>query len=548
MDKHKKLRKLLVTSALPYANGSLHLGHLLELIQTDIWVRFQRLSGNDCKFVCADDAHGTGISLHANKEKITPEQLIEQVHNDRLQDFLLYDISFDHYHSTHSPENKFLVEHIFMKLLQSNKIVQKEITQLYDITEQRFLADRYVKGTCPKCKSKEQYGDNCEQCGCVYSPLDLIEPYSVLSGSKPITKKSRHYFFTVGKFESQLKDWVYNGSVTEDVANKLKEWLETKLEDWTISRDAPYFGFKIPNENDKYFYVWLDAPIGYMASFKYLCNNTGLDFDEYWNRESKVELHHFIGKDIINFHCLFWPAILECADFRKPTKVHVHGYLTIQGEKMSKSRGTFITAKHYAKHLPTELLRYYFATKLSPKVVDIDFNINDFVQKVNSDLVGKVINLLSRCIGFINKQFNGQLGELCLEAQPLLVEFELKRKEITNYYEEGSFSKAMSTIMHLADLSNSWINDVKPWVVAKDMNKQTLLQQITTTGCYLYKILIGLLKPVLTSTAKKSELILNISPLTINNCADPFKKGHLVNEYEPLLTRVNKEKASLILE
>ena len=404
-------RKILVTSALPYANGPLHMGHLVEYIQTDIWVRFQKLFGNKCTYVCADDAHGTAISLHAEKQGITPEESVALINKERVRDFGEFLVEFDNYSSTHSDVNRELSEAIYLALKEKGHIASRNIVQAYDPEKEMFLADRYIKGDCPKCGAQDQYGDNCEVCAATYSPTDLKNPRSAISGATPVEKESKHFFFKLSDFEAFLKEWTRSGTISDEIANKLAEWLDTGLQDWDISRDAPYFGFEIPGEPGKYFYVWLDAPIGYMAAFKELCDrNDDLDFNEYWKKDSDCEVHHFIGKDIVNFHCLFWPAMLHGSDYRTPTSVSVHGYLTVNGEKMSKSRGTFITARTYLDHLDPEYLRYYYAAKLSNRIDDLDLNTDDFIQRVNSDLVGKVVNIASRNAGFIKKRFAGKLS------------------------------------------------------------------------------------------------------------------------------------------
>ena len=443
-------REILVTSALPYANGSIHLGHMLEYIQTDIWVRFQRHTGNTCHYVCADDAHGTAIMLRAEQEGITPEQLIAKVQAEHEQDFSNFNVSFDNFYSTHSPENREFSEYIYRACETKGHIASRTITQAFDPEKQLFLADRFIKGTCPKCNTEDQYGDNCESCGATYSPSDLIKPKSAISGATPVQKDSTHLFFKLPDFEELLKEWTRSGSLQSEIANKLAEWLDSGLQEWDISRDAPYFGFEIPGQKNKFFYVWLDAPIGYMASFKNLCDRTEkLDFDHYWNKNSNTELYHFIGKDIINFHGLFWPAMLHAAEFRTPTAVYAHGFLTVNGQKMSKSRGTFIKAGTYLSHLNPEYLRYYFAAKLNNKVDDIDLNLEDFVQRVNSDLVGKVVNIASRSAGFISKKFNGQLSNAVSEPE-LLNAFSNEQHAIADCYENREFGKAIKlSLIHI---------------------------------------------------------------------------------------------------
>ena len=459
-------RKILVTSALPYANGPIHLGHLVEYIQTDIWVRFQKQRGNQCYFVCADDTHGTPIMLKADREGITPEQLIAQVGKEHLADFTEFGVAFDNYHSTHSEENRTFSSLIYKRLRDAGHISSRTITQAYDPVKAMFLPDRFIKGECPKCGAPDQYGDGCEVCGATYSPTELKNAVSAISGEKPIEKDSVHYFFNLADFTGMLSAWTNAGHLQTEVRNKLAEWLDGGLQQWDISRDAPYFGFEIPDAPGKYFYVWLDAPIGYMASFKNLCDKQGLDFDEFWAKDSTAELYHFIGKDIIYFHALFWPAMLNGAHFRTPSAIFAHGFLTVNGEKMSKSRGTFITARTYLEHLNPEYLRYYFAAKLSAGVDDIDLNFDDFSQRVNSDLVGKVVNIASRCSGFISKRFANILSANCSEPA-LFQEFINANEQIAEFYETREFGKAMREIMALADKANQYIDEKKPWLIAK---------------------------------------------------------------------------------
>jgi len=470
-------RKILVTSALPYANGGIHLGHLMEAIQTDIWVRLQNLRGNDCVYVCADDAHGTAIMLSAEQQGISPEQLIDNISREHQKGFADFLIHFDNFHSTHSTENKLLSEHIYTVLDKNGHINRKNITQLFDPEKKLFLADRYITGTCPKCKTENQYGDNCEACGSTYSPAELIDPRSSISGATPIEKESEHFFFALPEFRDMLSDWTRSGTLQDAVANKLREWLDTELQEWDISRDAPYFGFEIPGAPGKYFYVWLDAPIGYMASFQNLCDRSDYEFDDYWQKDRDTELYHFIGKDIINFHTLFWPAMLTSAGYRTPTAVHVHGFLTVDGTKMSKSRGTFINARTYLDHLNPEYLRYFLAAKLSNGIDDLDLNLEDFAQRVNSDLVGKVVNIASRCAGFIGKGFDGYLAEQP-DNPELLAEIQSFKDEIGDLYESREYSKAIRLIMALADKANQYINDKEPWVIAKANKQSPELQAI----------------------------------------------------------------------
>ena len=540
-------RKILVTSALPYANGPLHMGHLVEYIQTDIWVRFQKLSGNLCTYVCADDAHGTAISLHAEKLGISPEESVARINVERIRDFGDFHVAFDNYHSTHSEENRRLSESIYLSLKASGHIVSRTIVQAYDPEKQMFLADRYIKGDCPKCKAQDQYGDNCEVCGATYSATELNNARSTISGAAPVDKESEHFFFKLSDFADFLRQWTRSGTISAEIANKLAEWLDAGLQDWDISRDAPYFGFEIPGQPGKYFYVWLDAPIGYMAAFENLCQRRkDLDFDEYWHKESQCEVHHFIGKDIVNFHCLFWPAMLHGANYRTPTRVNVHGYLTINGEKMSKSRGTFITARTYLEHLDPEYLRYYYAAKLSSRIDDLDLNTEDFVQRVNADLVGKVVNIASRNAGFIRKRFHGQLSAND-GAPQLTAQFQAAAQSIARHYEGREFGKAMREIMALADKANAWIDEVKPWVLAREAEKTLILHDVCSTGINLFRLLMIYLKPVLPAMALKVEAFLNVAPLTWQD-SQTLLFNHPVNTFEPLMTRVEADKVAAMID
>ena len=540
-------RKILVTSALPYANGSIHLGHLVEYIQTDIWVRFQKQRGNQCFYVCADDTHGTPIMLRANNEGITPEQLIAQVEQEHRADFSEFGVAFDNFHSTHSEENKTLSELIYTRLRDGNHISRRTITQAFDPVKNMFLPDRFIKGECPKCGAQDQYGDNCEVCGATYSPTELKNAVSVLSGEKPIEKDSEHYFFNLSDFSGMLEEWTKaEGHLQVEVKNKMTEWLDNGLQPWDISRDAPYFGFEIPDAPNKYFYVWLDAPIGYMASFKNLCDKQGLDFDEFWGKDSKVELYHFIGKDIIYFHALFWPATLSGAGFRTPSAVFAHGFLTVNGEKMSKSRGTFIKARTYLDHLNPEYLRYYFAAKLTNGIDDLDLNFDDFSQRVNSDLVGKVVNIASRCSGFIKKRFDGTLSATC--AEPVLFQQFVDASElIAQRYEDREYGKAMREIMALADKANQYIDEKKPWIIAKEEGKDAELQKICSMGINLFRLLITYLKPVLPTLAENAENFLNIESQDWPIDVEPLL-NHKINKFKPLMTRVEPDKIEAIVE
>ncbi|HLT05588.1 MAG TPA: methionine--tRNA ligase [Pseudomonas sp.] len=540
-------RKILVTSALPYANGSIHLGHMLEYIQTDMWVRFQKLRGNTCTYVCADDAHGSAIMLRAEKEGITPEQLIANVQAEHMADFADFLVDFDNFHSTHCEENRELSTAIYLKLRDNGHIATRSVTQYYDPEKGMFLADRFIKGTCPKCAAEDQYGDNCEKCGATYEPTELKNPRSAISGATPELRDSRHFFFKLPDFEAMLKEWTRSGALQESVANKIAEWLDGGLQEWDISRDAPYFGFEIPDEPGKYFYVWLDAPVGYMASFKNLCaRRPELDFDEYWKKDSTTELYHFIGKDIINFHALFWPAMLEGAGYRKPTALNVHGYLTVNGQKMSKSRGTFVKARTYLDHLNPEYLRYYYASKLGRGVDDLDLNLEDFVQKVNSDLVGKAVNIASRCAGFIHKGNGGVLVATDIEPQ-LRASFRDALPSIAEAYEKRDFARAMREIMHLADLANAWIAEKAPWALNKQEGKQQEVQEICALGVELFRQLVILLKPVLPNLAAAAEQFLNVAPLTWADLEQPLA-NHQLNALTPLMTRIEPAKVEAMIE
>jgi len=541
-------RKILVTSALPYANGPIHIGHLVEYIQTDIWSRFQKMRGHECWYVCADDAHGTPIMLHARKLGIEPEELIERIWKEHNQDFSDFAIAFDNYYSTHSPENQEMANLIYANNRDAGHIERKTISQAFDPEANMFLPDRFIKGTCPKCDADDQYGDNCEACGATYSPTDLKNPVSAVSGATPIEKDSEHLFFQLSDFEQMLKEWHKAGHVQEEMANKMDEWFEAGLSDWDISRDAPYFGFEIPDAPGKYFYVWLDAPIGYIASFKNLCSkNDALDFDEFWKAGTQTtELYHFIGKDIINFHALFWPAMLHGAGFRMPNAVYAHGFLTVDGAKMSKSRGTFIKARTYLDHLNPEYLRYYFAAKLGSGVDDIDLNLEDFQQRVNSDLVGKVVNIASRNAGFIKKRFAGKLSDVL--AEPELFQSFIKAGEaIAEHYEKREFSRAVREIMSLADKANQYIDEKKPWVIAKEDGKEQELHEVCSMGLNLFRVLIGYLRPILPITAAASEQFLQIEPLNWDALATPLT-GHEIAKFKPLMTRIERDKIDAMVE
>ena len=573
-------RKILVTSALPYANGSIHLGHLVEYIQTDIWVRFQKMQDNECHYVCADDTHGTPIMLRAEKEGITPEQLIARVWQEHFDDFSAFHIEFDNYGSTNSNETREYAQGIYRKLKEAGLIEVRSIEQFYDPVKQMFLPDRFIKGECPKCHARDQYGDNCEACGTTYSPTELINPYSAVSGAQPERRNSDHYFFKLSDPRCQefLRKWTKSDTLQAEASNKMQEWLgaegENKLSDWDISRDAPYFGFEIPDAPGKYFYVWLDAPVGYMGSFRQLCKNQatanpskpplvrggagseemvatpspdkgrageGLVFDEYWRPDSKTELYHFIGKDILYFHALFWPAMLQHAGFRTPTKLFAHGFLTVNGEKMSKSRGTFITARSYVEHVQnTEYLRYYYASKLNGSMEDLDLNLEDFVAKVNSDLIGKYINIASRCAGFITKRFGGKLAELNIGiGVDLNFKIESLKMATAEAYESRNYSRAIREVMAFADMANELIAQLKPWELAKQKGKDNELHQACTLGIYLFHCLTALLKPVLPKLAEEVEGFLNVESLSWDDIGRILRAGHKINEYKHLMIRLD---------
>lgn len=533
-------RTILVTTALPYANGVTHLGHLLEHIQADIWVRFQKHRGHDCVFICGDDAHGTPIMISAEKAGITPEQLIEQIHQDRLADFSGFLIEFDEYYTTHSNENQRHAANVYNRLKARGDIETRTIMQCFDTEKNMFLPDRYVKGGCPKCHAPDQYGDNCEACGATYTPSELENPTSVLTGTTPTQKESLHYFFKLENYHDTLRDWIQAGHLQKPVSKKLMEWFDVGLQSWDISRDAPYFGIEIPDAPGKYFYVWLDAPIGYMSIFDHFCqHNPRYQFDDYWGANSTHELYHFVGKDIIYFHALFWPAMLKGSDHRPPTNVFTHGFLTVNGQKMSKSRGTFISAQTYLNLLDPEYLRYYYAAKLNDSVDDIDLNLSDFVQRVNADLVGKLINIASRCAGFITKQHDGMLAE-SLENPELFEACIAQSTRIAQHFESRNYHHAIREIMSLADSANQYIAEKEPWVLAKQDGKATEVQQICTQGINLFKVLVGYLKPVLPALSAKVEHFLNIEPLTWESTLQPLLH-HQINPFKPLMQRLDPD-------
>ena len=539
-------RKILVTSALPYANGDIHLGHLMEAIQTDIWVRLQKLRGHDCVWVCADDAHGTAIMLSAEAQGITPQQLIDHVNQQHQKDFAEFLIGYDNFYTTHSEENRHFSESMYKAMDANGHIKRRAIKQLFDPEKNLFLADRYIVGTCPKCKTEDQYGDNCEACGSTYSPSELINPRSAISGAVPVEKESEHFFFDLPAFKGMLQQWTRSGALQDQVANKLSEWLDEELQQWDISRDAPYFGFEIPGAPGKYFYVWVDAPIGYMASFKHYCDREGVDFDSYWQTDSDAELYHFIGKDIINFHTLFWPAVLTSSGYRTPTAVFAHGFLTVDGTKMSKSRGTFVNARTYLDHLNPEYLRYYLAAKLSAGIDDLDLNLEDFALRVNSDLVGKVVNIASRCASFINKGFDGRLAEQPDNLE-LLQGIQSIKAEVTAHFENREYGKAIRLIMAQADKANQYINDKEPWVIAKTDKQSAELQAICSTGINAFRLLLCYLKPVLPAMSEKAEAFLNIEPLQWDD-VDHLLTGHRLNKFQPLITRVETDKIQAMID
>ena len=501
-----KPRRILVTSALPYANGPIHLGHLVETVQTDIWVRLQKMLGNECYYVCADDGHGTTTMLRAEKEGKTPEAVIDEMRPDHERDFADFSIGFDNYYTTHSPENRELSELIYNRLHAGGYIETGTVRQAFDPEREIFLPDRFVKGTCPRCKTADQYGDSCDNCGATYTPADLIDPVSVISGATPIERESEHVFFKLSSFTNVLQEWVSPDRLQSEVVNKLSEWFEDGLRDWDISREAPYFGFEIPGHPGKYFYVWFDAPIGYMASFKQLCEREGLEFDDFWAPDSKTEVYHFIGKDILYFHCLFWPAMLHGAGFRLPTSVPAHGFLTVDGTKMSKSKGTFVRARTYLEHLPADALRYYYAAKLGSGLADIDLNLDDFVNRVNSDLVGKVVNIASRCAGFLRKSFDNQLASE-LDQPEVHEQLSAAGDEIAELFERLEYNQAIRRIMALADLANQYIDERKPWVLAKSEDTRDETQRVCTTGINLFRVLAVYLKPVIPGLARKAEAL-----------------------------------------
>ena len=550
-------RKILVTSALPYANGSIHLGHMVEHIQTDVWVRFQKLRGHECYYCCADDTHGTPVMLAAQKQGIAPEDMIAKVREEHLADFTGFGIGYDNYYSTHSPENKQFSQDIYRALKANGKIESRVIEQLFDPEKQMFLPDRFVKGECPKCHAQDQYGDNCEVCGTTYSPTELINPYSAVSGAKPELRESEHFFFKLGECADFLKAWTSGNNphdgkphLQPEALNKMKEWLgegeETTLSDWDISRDAPYFGFEIPDAPGKYFYVWLDAPVGYMASFKNLCDRIGINFDEYFKADSQTEMYHFIGKDILYFHALFWPAMLHFSGHRAPTGVYAHGFLTVDGQKMSKSRGTFITAKSYLEQgLNPEWMRYYIAAKLNSKIEDIDLNLQDFISRVNSDLVGKYVNIAARASGFIAKRFEGRLKDVADSA--LLAKLTAQSEAIAECYESREYAKALRDIMALADIVNEYVDANKPWELAKQEGQDTRLHEVCSELINAFTMLTAYLAPVLPKVAENAAKFLNLEAITWANTRETLGE-HAINKYEHLMQRVEQKQVDDLIE
>ena len=539
-------RRILVTSALPNANGPIHLGHVLEQIQTDIWVRFQRMRGNQAIYVCADDTHGTATMIKAEQEGVSAETLVENMRQLHMADSQGFLIAHDNYYSTHSPENQHYSELIYNRLQEAGLIFTEEVEQLYDPEKGLFLADRFVVGGCPKCKTPDQYGDNCENCGATYNANELIDPKSIFSGATPELRGSDHYFFDLGRYTDFLKAWTRSDAVQPEIANKLAEWLDDGLRAWDISRDAPYFGFTIPGTTDKYFYVWMDAPIGYMASFQNLCDQGDLNFDDFWATDSSAEVHHFIGKDIVNFHALFWPAVLDGSNFRTPTKVHTHGFLTVDGTKMSKSRGTFILAKTYLDHLSPEYLRYYYAAKLNGSADDLDLNLEDFVARVNSDLVGKVINIASRTAGFLVKQFDGVLADT-VHDEALMTQFHAQVEPIAALFESGDTAKAMREVTALADAANQYIAKHEPWNMAKDPEQRDAVQLVCSQGINMFRCLAIFLKPVLPEMAEKAEAFLSVAPLTWADAEAPLL-GHTISKFKPMLQRIETAQIEKMVE
>ena len=541
------VRKIMVSSALPYANGDIHMGHLVEYIQSDIWARFQKLRGHKCTYVCAADAHGTPIMIKAREQNITPEALVKRVSKAQHEDLQAFDVAFDNFYTTHSEENEQLVCRMFKALRDAGHVYTKTIEQAFDVQENMFLPDRFVRGTCPRCKSEEQYGDACEDCGATYTPNDLIDPISVLSGTDPVWKESEHYFFRLSAFDERLRQWIESANLHQNITSKLEEWFAVGLQDWDISRDAPYFGFLIPGTDDKYFYVWLDAPMGYVASFLNLVNRTDdLDFDEYWMPGHDTEVYHFIGKDIVYFHTLFWPAVLQGSGFRQPNSVFAHGFLTVNGKKMSKSRGTFINGRTFLNYLNPSCLRYYYAAKLGAGMDDIDLNLEDFVARVNSDMVGKLVNIASRCAGFISKRFGGQLADT-LEDPDLFAEFAAASATIADHFERREYSKAMRIVMALADKANRYIENKKPWVMVRNDDQADDVQAVCTQGLNLFRTLMIYLTPVIPTVAFDTQALFREDPWAWEDATTPLL-ARSITKYKPLLTRVEKSQVNKMLE
>ncbi len=538
-------RRILVTSGLPYANGPIHMGHLVEAVQTDIWCRLQRMRGHECWYVCAEDAHGTPIMLRAEREGISPEELIGRLAEEHIRDYRAFSIEFANFHTTHSAENQKLVELIYERLCEGGSISRRMVRQFYDPERQMFLPDRFVRGTCSRCGAEDQNGDSCDECGATYAPSDLVNPRSIVSGAPPVERESEHLFLTLSDYREQLEEWVGDGRLQPEVRNKLREWFDEGLRDWDISRDAPYFGFEIPDAPGKYFYVWVDAPIGYMASFRHFCDREGFDFDDFWAPDSRAELYHFIGKDILYFHCLFWPAMLSGGGFRTPTSVFVHGFLTVDGAKMSKSRGTFVTAQAYLTHLDPEAFRYYIAAKFSAGLADIDLNLQDFVRRVNSDLVGKVVNIASRCAGFLHRQFGGRLAP-SLDAPELAEEAAAAEEEIAALYEGRDYNQALRRVVALADRANRYIDERRPWEAARDPERAGEVQAVCTTGIELFRQLMIYLKPVVPATAERAEAFLRTGPLAWDDVGTPLLDRE-IGPFTPLAVRIKPEQVEAMI-
>ena len=541
----KKNNRVIVTSALPYANGHLHIGHLLEHVQTDIWVRLLRANNIACHYVCASDAHGTPIMLRAKELKTEPEKMVEEFRSSHIKDLESFNISHDNFYTTHSEENKYYSELIYIKAKESGFIESKEIEQLFDESAGLFLSDRYVKGTCPKCSAEDQYGDNCEVCGAKYEAAELINPVSTISGQKPVIKTSEHVFFKLSKLDTNVANWMKATPLQEAVKNKLEEWFQQGLKDWDISRDSPYFGFEIPDMPGKYFYVWLDAPIGYIASLEnYLKSNNKESAEEIWSETANTETYHFIRKDIMNFHALFWPALLETSKFKKPTNVFVHGFLGLNGAKMSKSKGNFLSMRDYLDILDADYIRYYLASKLSPSIDDIDLNYDDFQKKVNSDLVGKFVNIASRSAGFLKKN-NNLIGNI-IDSE-FYENFISSKDEITNLFADLEYSKAIKEIMKLADLANAYVDEKKPWILAKDEKNKEEVIKIASTTINLFRVINTYLKIVIPATCSKGESFLKEKTSSIDDIDAPLT-NHKLDTFSPILNRLEDEKLEALIQ